>query len=77
MARPAVVALGADWRPRTTGEAIARRASRHLGAGDVILLHDADTYSAPGSWRRTAQALPAVLEPVGRAGLDTVGLERS
>jgi peptidoglycan/xylan/chitin deacetylase (PgdA/CDA1 family) len=65
---------GRDWRAHTTPAAIARRASRDLGAGDVILLHDADTYSAAGSWRRTAQALPAVLEAVRRAGLETVTL---
>ena len=65
---------GRDWRAHTTPAAIARRASRDLSAGDVILLHDADTYSAAGSWRRTAQALPAVLEAVQRAGLQTVTL---
>ena len=65
---------GCDWRARTTSAAIARRATRDLSAGDVILLHDADTYSAAGSWRRTAQALPAVLEAVERAGLRTVAL---
>ena len=65
---------GRDWRAHTTPAAIARRASRELSAGDVVLLHDADTYSAAGSWRRTAQALPAVLEAVRRAGLETVTL---
>ena len=39
---------GCDWRARTTSAAIARRATRDLSAGDVILLHDADTYSAAG-----------------------------
>jgi hypothetical protein len=28
----------------------------------VLLLHDADTYSAPGSHRRTAAALPRILD---------------
>ena len=65
---------GCDWRANTTSAAIARRATRDLSAGDVILLHDADTYSAAGSWRRTAQALPAVLEAVALAGLQTVAL---
>jgi peptidoglycan/xylan/chitin deacetylase (PgdA/CDA1 family) len=65
---------GGDWRSHTTAAAIAGRASRELSAGDVVLLHDADTYSAAGSWRRTAQALPAVLEAVRRAGLETVTL---
>jgi peptidoglycan/xylan/chitin deacetylase (PgdA/CDA1 family) len=65
---------GRDWAARTTPATIAARATRELSPGDVVLLHDADTYSAPGSWRRTAQALPAVLEAVARAGLETVVL---
>jgi peptidoglycan-N-acetylglucosamine deacetylase len=40
----------------------------------VLLLHDADHYSARGSWRRTAAALPAVLEELERRGLQTVTL---
>jgi peptidoglycan/xylan/chitin deacetylase (PgdA/CDA1 family) len=55
---------GRDWRARTSPEEIARLATRDLGAGDVILLHDADWYSAPGSHERTAQALPLILESV-------------
>jgi hypothetical protein len=35
----------------------------------VLLLHDADDYSAPGSWRRTAAALPAVLDRLAQRGL--------
>jgi peptidoglycan/xylan/chitin deacetylase (PgdA/CDA1 family) len=53
---------GRDWRARTTPAEIARLATRDLGDGDVILLHDADWYSAPGSHERTAAALPSVLE---------------
>lgn len=53
---------GRDWGPHETPEAIARRATRDLRAGDVVLLHDADHYSAPDSWRRTVAALPAVIE---------------
>jgi hypothetical protein len=37
--------------------------------GDVLLLHDADDYSAAGSWRRTAAALPRVLEMLAERGL--------
>ena len=33
----------------------------------MLLLHDADDYSAPGSWRRTAAALPRVLDTLARA----------
>jgi len=35
----------------------------------VLLLHDADWYSDPGSWRATVEALPRVLERVSAAGL--------
>jgi peptidoglycan/xylan/chitin deacetylase (PgdA/CDA1 family) len=64
---------GRDWRARTTGEEIARLASRDLAAGDVILLHDADWYSADGSHRRTAAALPRLLEAIDASGLYPTG----
>jgi len=35
----------------------------------VLLLHDADDYGAEGSWRRTAAALPRVLEELEARGL--------
>jgi peptidoglycan/xylan/chitin deacetylase (PgdA/CDA1 family) len=59
---------GRDWRARTTPEEIARLATRDLSAGDVILLHDADWYSAEGSHRRTAAALPMILEKLYPTG---------
>jgi peptidoglycan/xylan/chitin deacetylase (PgdA/CDA1 family) len=62
---------GKDWRKWTTPARIARRATRGLEAGDVILLHDADHYSAHDSWRRTVAALPSILEAIERAGLRT------
>jgi peptidoglycan-N-acetylglucosamine deacetylase len=65
---------GRDWEGRATAASIAARATRELTAGDVILLHDADTYSSEGSWRRTAAAMPAVLDAVHRAGLRTVAV---
>jgi peptidoglycan/xylan/chitin deacetylase (PgdA/CDA1 family) len=63
---------GRDWAARATPARIAARATRVLAAGDVVLLHDADTYSSAGSWQRTAAALPAILDAVERAGLRTV-----
>ena len=65
---------GRDWRRRARPDRIAELAARDLTAGDVVLLHDADTYSAPGSWQRTAAALPALLDAIGRAGLATVAV---
>ena len=60
---------GRDWTRRATPAGIARQVAEGVRDGDVLLLHDADDYSAPDSWRRTAQALPRVLEAVGDAGL--------
>jgi peptidoglycan-N-acetylglucosamine deacetylase len=53
---------GRDWRAHITPAEIARLATRDLTPGDVILLHDADWYSAPGSHRRTTAALPLILD---------------
>lgn len=64
---------GRDWEARATPHSIARRLTgRGLGPGSVLLLHDADDYGAPGSWRRTLGALPLVLDEVERAGLELV-----
>ena len=59
---------GRDWGARETPELIARRATRNLRGGDVVLLHDADHYSAPDSWRRTVAALPLILGAVAALG---------
>jgi peptidoglycan-N-acetylglucosamine deacetylase len=58
---------GRDWDRGATPASIARRVSAGVRAGDILLLHDADYYSAPGSWVRTAAALPTIL--LQRAGL--------
>lgn len=63
---------GRDWEARATPESIAARVTDGAGEGSVLLLHDADDYSAPGSWRRTAAALPWVLETLAERGLKPV-----
>jgi peptidoglycan/xylan/chitin deacetylase (PgdA/CDA1 family) len=63
---------GKDWRRLTTPERIAARASREVGPGDVILLHDADFYSSSGSHRRTAEALKLILRELERQKIGTV-----
>jgi peptidoglycan/xylan/chitin deacetylase (PgdA/CDA1 family) len=68
---------GCDWRASETPERIARRATRHLQAGDVVLLHDADHYSSPGSWRRTVAALPAIVESAAALGEPLVSVTQS
>ena len=60
---------GYDWRARATAATIAYEATARLTGGDVILLHDADHYSAPGSWERTVAALAHIIDRVDRAGL--------
>ncbi len=55
---------GRDWQQHATADTIAARITRDLRGGDVILLHDADHYSAPGSWRQTIAALPRILEAI-------------
>ena len=60
---------GRDWAARATAPGIAAKVTEGLGPGEVLLLHDADHYSASGSWRRTVEALPHVLDEIGRLGL--------
>jgi peptidoglycan/xylan/chitin deacetylase (PgdA/CDA1 family) len=63
---------GRDWEARATPASIAARVTEGAGEGSVLLLHDADDYSAAGSWRRTAAALPGVLEALAERGLAPV-----
>jgi len=65
---------GRDWARRATEATIARNAVGGLVGGDIVLLHDADHYSAPGSWRKTVAALPRVLEAAEGLGLPWVPL---
>jgi peptidoglycan/xylan/chitin deacetylase (PgdA/CDA1 family) len=60
---------GRDWEARASAESIATRVTAGAGAGSVLLLHDADDYSASGSWRRTVAALPRVLDTLAAHGL--------
>jgi peptidoglycan/xylan/chitin deacetylase (PgdA/CDA1 family) len=60
---------GRDWEPDATPESIADRLLAGVAPGAVLLLHDADDYSASGSWRSTAAALPGVLDELERRGL--------
>lgn len=65
---------GHDWRLHRTPGQIAAELTERLAPGDVLLLHDADHYSQPGSWQRTVAALPAVLAEIERRGLTTTTL---
>lgn len=67
---------GRDWTRRATPEGIARRLAAGAVSGDVLLLHDSDSYSAPGSWVRTASSLPMALELLEARGLKSRVLRR-
>jgi peptidoglycan/xylan/chitin deacetylase (PgdA/CDA1 family) len=59
---------GNDWQGRATPCSIADRMGTPA-AGEILLLHDSDRYSAPGSWRNTLGALPLIFERLDAAGL--------
>jgi peptidoglycan-N-acetylglucosamine deacetylase len=63
---------GRDWEATATPQSIAALVSDSAGPGAVLLLHDADDYGSPGSWERTARALPRVLERLAARGLEPV-----
>ncbi len=67
---------GRDWDAEATADSIAHRCTAAVRAGDVVLLHDADYYSAPDSWVRTVAALPAILEALESRGLSSRLLRR-
>jgi peptidoglycan/xylan/chitin deacetylase (PgdA/CDA1 family) len=67
---------GRDWDAGATAESIARRSTATVRDGDVLLLHDADYYSAPDSWARTVAALPAILDALEARGLSSRLLRR-
>ena len=67
---------GRDWDRRATPDSITRRILTDVRAGDILLLHDADYYSARGSWVRTAAALPRILEELEARGLKSRLLRR-
>jgi peptidoglycan/xylan/chitin deacetylase (PgdA/CDA1 family) len=62
---------GRDWERGATAESIAALLTRGAGEGSVLLLHDADHYSAEGSWRRTIAALPRILDTLAARGLQS------
>jgi len=67
---------GKDWKARATPESITRRLTAGAAAGDILLLHDADYYSARDSWVRTVAALPRILEELEARGLRSRLLRR-
>lgn len=58
-----------DWERRATAASVAALATADLRGGEIVLLHDADHYAAPGSWRATLGALPAIVAAARRSRL--------
>jgi peptidoglycan-N-acetylglucosamine deacetylase len=67
---------GRDWDRGATPDSITGRITAGVSAGDVLLLHDADYYSARGSWVSTAAALSKILELLEARGLKSRLLRR-
>jgi peptidoglycan/xylan/chitin deacetylase (PgdA/CDA1 family) len=65
---------GRDWEQGATADSIASLVTTGAGEGSVLLLHDADDYSAAGSWRHTVAALPRVLATLAERGIGPVTL---
>jgi peptidoglycan/xylan/chitin deacetylase (PgdA/CDA1 family) len=75
--RPVLWSLwGEDWKRNATAESIARKSTAGARPGDILLLHDADFYSAGGSWARTVVALPSILDEFATQGLRVGSLRR-
>jgi peptidoglycan/xylan/chitin deacetylase (PgdA/CDA1 family) len=65
-------AWGRDWREQATPESIVDDVVAGWRPGATVLLHDSDCTSAPGSWKRTVDALPRLADAFAARGL-TVG----
>jgi peptidoglycan/xylan/chitin deacetylase (PgdA/CDA1 family) len=63
-----------DWEEQATPEAITTRLTDGLTDGEILLLHDADTYSAPKSYEAVLEALPRVIGHARTIGLEPVRL---
>jgi hypothetical protein len=67
-------AWGREWI-EPDGAAVARRVNRDLVGGAIVLLHDADTFSPPGSTQRARAALDPIAEQFSRRRLRAVTLD--
>ena len=74
-------AWGREWE-EPDSISVARRVRAGVGPGGIVLLHDADVQSPPGSSRRATEALGPIAEDLHRQGLtartldELVGLSR-
>ncbi len=69
-------AWGRDWEAQASAQSVLTHVATTLRAGGVVLLHDSDCTSAPGSWRSALAALPALAEIVHSLGAELGPLGR-
>jgi len=65
---------GKDWEARATATTIQSTVLKSITDGDIVLLHDAERYSAAGSWRRTLAALGPLVESLRGLSLEPVSV---
>jgi peptidoglycan/xylan/chitin deacetylase (PgdA/CDA1 family) len=66
-------AWGREWVERDAA-AVAHRVNRDLSGGAIILLHDSDSFSPPGSTDRAREALGPIAGELDRRSLRPVTL---
>lgn len=69
-------AWGKDWTSDATPRRVVSTVMRGRVDGGVVLLHDSDVTSAPGSWRTTVAALGGLAGAVAEAGVRVAPLPR-
>ena len=67
--------MACDWRCSTTPRMIVAALTTQLCGGEILVLHDADYYGEPESWRQTVRALPSLLDELDRRRLRTALLD--
>jgi len=66
-----------DWEESATPDSVTGRSTDGLQDGEILLLHDADTYSAPRSYEAVLPALPRIVEHARSLRLEPVRLDRA
>jgi len=61
-------AWGREWSA-TSSDSVARRVTRRLEPGAIVLLHDGEDFSPPGSVARVGDALGPIVDAIRSGGL--------
>ncbi|MCX4472149.1 polysaccharide deacetylase family protein [Micromonospora sp. NBC_01655] len=59
---------GRDWTATASADSVFGTVTAGLAGGGTVLLHDADSATAPGAWRASLAALPRLLAECRRRG---------